>query len=131
MLNPIKNYSQLVPLMLFLIMVIYSLTYHQDTNHACKNNFAKYVSYPANGIVTKKYIDIHNHQLAILVVKNINGTETRKGTETRFTLNLDKSHLYDSVEVGYLLKKAAGDPKVRFGKTSLDKLIVLDFGCKD
>jgi hypothetical protein len=125
MLDFIKKHGALLPLLLLLMLFIYGITYHRDTNYACKKNFAEYVSYPANGIVAEKYIDTHNHYLANIVVKNY------KGGGTRFILNLDISHLYDSLEVGYRFKKDAGDPKVRYGKNALDKELMLDFGCKE
>src|SRR5687768_15303192 len=91
----------------------------------CQETIDVYKNFRAYGKVIRKYIDKENHSNKIIDVENFNNR-----TIIRFYLLGEHSGLYDSLEIGHVVKKNYGELKVLYGKDSLSKVITMNLGCK-
>lgn len=91
----------------------------------CQRELDEVGSYWANGKIIKKYIDERNHNTKVVIIKN-NDNQTL----TRLYLTRE-SGLFDSLRIGYLVKKQKGSLKVYYGKESLKSSYVIDLGCNE
>jgi hypothetical protein len=121
-MNSFDKFMYAVYLLIFIIVLLIINT-DSVFDSRCYN-YNKFLSVYADGRVRMKYIDSSNHNMRIIEIENFNGSKSKLD----LTYNWN-SYIYDSLKEGYLIKKIATDPKVEYGKDSLEYIIYVDFNC--
>lgn len=120
-----KKVNLFVFAMIACIMIAVLIIINTDSvyDSSCYN-YEKFTSASADGKVISKYIDSQNHNSRIVQIENENGTYSKFD----LTYHWNKE-LYDSLEVGYFIRKGKGETRVYYGEENLSNTIDISFNC--
>ena len=105
---------------LVVALILYGISINSDNCFT----FDEFLAKGADGRVSSKYIDVNNHNYKIVEVSNHDGTRT-----ALYLTYFWNSNLYDSIEVGYVIKKDKGSTEVLYGKEALTSRMNIHFNC--
>jgi hypothetical protein len=80
------------------------------------------VSTDIDGNVKSVYVDKANHAELIVIYSS-------RGSDHRLNLSYDVNHVHQIIRPGMAIRKGAGSAEVRLSHSTLDTVVVVDFGC--